>query len=338
MQIPSGKSWRLGAISALLSIAVGGESRAWVAIGDVWGVPVIEIETDLGTREDGGGAAGPLRDGSADFDVAFAQAAARWNVVLEKPRLVVTANSAMVPTDGDVRNQVFFSDSVYGVSFGDAVAVTVGFTYDPVPGGPGFLETAEKDIIFNSAFEWDSYRGELVADSTDERFLQDFRRIAIHELGHLLGLDHPNKATPVQTVAAIMNSGGSQFVEDLKADDIEGANAIYRDVVYAGPEIAETVEVPSIRLADARQSRVRTRKRAIVFRGFLTGGTKAALQNRRTGTTKFFRAAADGSWRGRMKLEPGRNKFLIVSVDEAGFAMALTKAVVVRKVRKDRRR
>ncbi len=258
-------------------------------------------------------------------------------MVLEKPRLVVTANPDLEPVDGDIRNQAFFSDTIYGADFGNAVAVTVGFTYDPTP-GDSFVETAEKDIVFNTALEWDSYRGELDPDSTEERFLQDFRRIAIHELGHLLGLDHPNQATPVQSVAAIMNSGGSRFVEDLESDDIEGVNAIYRDVVYSDPEVAvDEFVVPSIRLADRRQARAKTRRRSIVFSGFQTGGVKVAIQNRRIGATKFYRSGPDGSWRGRVKLEEGRNKIIIAAANDAGFSVAFTKATIVRKVRKKNR-
>jgi hypothetical protein len=331
--------------SAILLIAVlvsgaASPALAWVPTGEVWGVPIIEIESNLGDREGLGGAPGALRDGKLTFDEVFVEAAGEWNAVLGRPRLRVTVNPDLDPVDGDIKNQVFFSDTIYGATFGDAVAVTVGFTYAPVPGAGGPLETAEKDIIFNTGLDWDSYQGELEPDSTEERYLQDFRRIAIHELGHLLGLDHPNEATPVQTVAAIMNSGGTELTEDLEADDIEGANAIYRDVVFAVPPVGtgsgdEELLVPSIRLADLGQRRVKTRRRAVVFSGAQIGGVKVALQNRRTGTTKFFRAAADGSWRGRMKLEEGRNKFILAVVSEEGFALAFTKAVVVRK---DRRR
>ncbi len=331
---------------AVAAILLGGASAvwAWVPTGDVWLVPEVEIETDLGTREDLGESPGPLSDGKASFDEVFVEAAGIWNAVLGRPRMIVVGRPGLEPVDGDIKNQVFFSDTIYGVPFGDVAAVTVGFTYQAAPGDTGPLETAERDIIFNTSLEWDSYRGALVADSTGERYLQDFRRIAIHELGHLLGLDHPNEAVPQQTVAAIMNSGGTETVDNLEADDIEGAKAIYRDVVLIDPLTAGGVgdgrddfDAPTIQLANRKQRRIRTRRRSVVFSGTQGGGVKVALQNRRTGTTKFFRSAADGSWRGRMKLEEGRNKFILAVVNEDGFALAFTKAVAIRRDRRAKR-
>jgi len=42
--------------------------------------------------------------------------------------------------------------------------------------------------VFNNRRTWDSYRGALRSRS------EDFRRVAIHEFGHVLGLDHPDEA------------------------------------------------------------------------------------------------------------------------------------------------
>lgn len=50
--------------------------------------------------------------------------------------------------------------------------------------------------------------------------------------------------------------------------------------------------------------------------------------------TRADLGGADGSWRGRMSLEPGRNKFIIVVVTPEGFSGALTKSVVVREDRR----
>src|SRR5205823_9276318 len=78
----------------------------------------------------------------------------------------------------------------------------------------------ETDTVFNNAISWDSYRGPLTPP------IFDFHRVAIHEFGHTLGLDHPDEATPKQNVVAIMNSKASDL-DTVAQDDINGVTAIY---------------------------------------------------------------------------------------------------------------
>ena len=76
--------------------------------------------------------------------------------------------------------------------------------------------------MFNSAVQWDSYR-----DSRDNHpGKYDFQRVAIHELGHVLGLGHPDLDSPPQTVDAIMNSLFSDIIAPT-SDDIAGAQILY---------------------------------------------------------------------------------------------------------------
>jgi hypothetical protein len=77
----------------------------------------------------------------------------------------------------------------------------------------------EADTAFNPSILWNSYRGPLLSSG-----VIDFRRVAIHELGHILGLDHPD--TNGQTVNAIMNSVIGN-IETVTADDIAGVQALY---------------------------------------------------------------------------------------------------------------
>ena len=109
---------------------------------------------------------------------------------------------------------VIFDNKIFGSNFGSGtLAVTVlGYR------NGNFEET---DTVFNKAISWDSYRGAPKDDG-----VVDFHRVAIHEFGHTVGLDHPDEATPKQNVVAIMNSQVSNL-DTLAQDDINGATAIY---------------------------------------------------------------------------------------------------------------
>ena len=87
---------------------------------------------------------------------------------------------------GNSLNEIVMDSTIGGEAFGNNVlAVTVSWRRGN--------ERIESDIIFNTAFTWDSYRGNLQTP-------EDIRRVAIHELGHVLGLDHPDLAAPPQSV------------------------------------------------------------------------------------------------------------------------------------------
>jgi len=83
--------------------------------------------------------------------------------------------------------------------------------------------TVEADILFNRNQQFDSYRGPLRFGSNGWA-IGDIRRVLIHELGHALGLDHPDQHG--QHVDAIMNSLTSDR-EMPSADDISGAQSMY---------------------------------------------------------------------------------------------------------------
>src|SRR5258708_542317 len=93
------------------------------------------------------------------------------------------------------------------------LALTVSYTN-------GGNTRVESDIVFNKAFTWDSYRGPRAGHNGNV----DIQRVALHELGHVLGLNHPDDVG--QVVTAIMNSHVSD-VDVLQTDDITGAQVLY---------------------------------------------------------------------------------------------------------------
>lgn len=154
-----------------------------------------------------------LIDGSANWNAAFEAGLAIWNSVLSRVQFTVMRNSSSGIADNNGINNVFFSSTIYGKSFGDStLAVTTGWFNTRTN------QRLEADIIFNTKISWNSYRGNQRGQ------IYDIRRVGIHESGHVLGLDHPDDHG--QSVTAQMNSHASNL-DTLAADDIAGAAALY---------------------------------------------------------------------------------------------------------------
>lgn len=163
------------------------------------------------------GSSRTLIDGS-NFTTSFGSAISAWNAVIANVQLVGNPAAEGPGGENNGINEVFFAPNIYGDAFGEnTLAVTTSFRSSS-PRPDGTLARTQSDIIFNNARTWDSYRG---ARRTG---IVDFQRVAIHELGHSLGLDHPDEAG--QTVSAIMNSRVSD-IDALRQDDIDGAQFLY---------------------------------------------------------------------------------------------------------------
>ncbi len=158
-------------------------------------------------------------------------ALAEWNAQLARVQFAADVQATGFAGDFNGLNEVTFEPRIYhnepdGIDFGaNVLAVTLSYR-SGLPREDGTYARVESDVIFNSTRSWDSYRGALQS-------AVDIRRVAIHEFGHVLGLDHPNQDN--QTVLAIMNSTIS-YLDGLQPDDIHGAQFQYgRPGGFAAP-------------------------------------------------------------------------------------------------------
>jgi hypothetical protein len=200
----------LGAALIALSLGVVPTGNGYALLGWHWFVPTVPMVIQLGPSDV------PLADGSPSYDAVIENALALWNEQIAGMQFTWTvAPPGTGAAYGDRINTIQLSSKVYGDNFGAGV---LAVTLSDASGG----QTSETDILFNKANAFNSYRSTAYAAGTQGYF--DMHRIAIHELGHALGLDHPDDHG--QTVDAIMNAHVSTL-DSLQADDIAGAVSLY---------------------------------------------------------------------------------------------------------------
>ncbi len=201
-------------------------AAAWVSGGNPqWPQGNIVMQIQVDTLAPGQ----PLSDGANTWGEVVTGALSDWNSYLSVSRftwvLNSTASANTGPNTANGYNNVRWGDTIYGESWGAAGGDVAGiallwFTNDKM---------SEGDVLFNSStgVQWDSYRGNLRYASNGQS-INDLKRIALHEFGHVLGLDHPDQHG--QAVAAIMNSVESN-TDDLTSDDAAGGRHFYAAVL-----------------------------------------------------------------------------------------------------------
>lgn len=203
----------------LVIAALSATARAYVLEGPRWpGGTVLVLQLGLGS------AGRTLQDGNTSWDTAVEPVAGMWNQSFGRVRISNVFNPQAPVSNSDRVNSVVFSNSIFGQSFGSSTLAVTYYTSS----GSNMLEA---DTLFNRAAVFDSYRGPLQFIPHGVA-IADIRRVFLHELGHSLGLGHPDQGG--QRVTAVMNSIVSNQ-EELSSDDIAGGQYLYGAPVAPTP-------------------------------------------------------------------------------------------------------
>jgi len=194
-----------------------------------------------------------LPGGDVQFDTAFQQAMADWNAVTSFT--FVGVNASADPCSSTGANGVSLSTTECGTAFGSTtLAVT---SYNFVTQRNGAERFTHAGTVFNQNKNFSVYSGPLQGN------LVDFRRVAVHELGHALGLDHETDPS----IPAIMAPSISN-IEQPTADDIAGVQSL-----YGGSALSQTSVISAI-LPASRS--VQVGNTATVFATMINSGSQTA--------------------------------------------------------------
>ncbi len=180
------------------------------------GTPLVWPTTPIAIRLELGDAGRALLNGTASWDDNAAEALAAWTAVV--PLLVQQSGAPNVVRWSGPEEHLGNLAARTQREFGRA---------------NGRLAIARTTTILNAEVCWDAYEGPLQPTLCHGQLAMrlDVRRVVLHELGHVLGLEHPDEGG--QTVAALMNHTTSD-VDRLQADDEAGLRALYPPPPGAG--------------------------------------------------------------------------------------------------------
>lgn len=253
--LPRAMKSTLWAITAAIA-GFSATARGYVLEGESWPAgTVVVLQVGLGNS------LLPLQDGNTSFDEAVAPASAMWSSNVDRVQISNVLNSSGTASSGDHVNSVVFANNVFGQPFGGNVLAVTYYRYS----GSTMMEA---DVLFNRARTFDSYRGPLQFPGPGPA-IADIRRVFLHELGHALGLGHPDSGG--QQVVAVMNSIMSNQ-EIPSPDDIAGGQQLYGAPSGTPPPTPSPSPSPTPGSSPSHLANISTRMRVGVSENVLIGG------------------------------------------------------------------
>jgi len=214
------RAWRW---MVLLAVGPTWLHAAFPSAGGVWPDGAVQIFPEFANS--------PMNPTEAES--ATREAMTAWNTFLQRIQLSQAASTGQ-PWYDNGRNEIFFARKVYGEEFGRGVLAITLQSFDRE-------QRVEADIVVNGLEAWAVYHGAAKNNPVD------LRRVLVHELGHVLGLDHPDEVG--QNVSSVMNAHIGD-VETPTADDQSGVRSLYdrgsraAPVIVGGPVVSAS-EVPA---------------------------------------------------------------------------------------------
>ena len=212
-------SRRIVLVTATLLLWAG-SSAAFEASGVRWVDGAFEMQADIVHPS-----TGSMSMSGMSWNTAFAGAAAEWN----------TSSGGLVDimvNEGVFEDPCGPNNGIHGVDFGTDICGETGFGSTTIAVARTTFTigglVVHANIVFDQNEDFDIFTGPLTGATAD------FRRVAVHEIGHLLGLNH-SLVSP-----AIMESITSD-VEIPQADDLAGISFVH-DLVC--PQFSSSTGAP----------------------------------------------------------------------------------------------
>lgn len=209
---------RLPAVIALLAlIASSGFSHAFEISGEEWEAGEAGIHVNITAQNQ------PADDTVPQlWNNAFIEAMGKWTATnhFRFTEASTTTVDPCIEYDPPQNSASFTIQLCDETGWGDNT-IALAYTFFTTVGEKKYID--QGGVIFNDTVLWDVYDG-IWATGTYAG-IGDFRRVALHELGHIIGLGHP-LGNPSVIMRETIPDPPDDLV-DLQADDIAGAAAIY---------------------------------------------------------------------------------------------------------------